>query len=71
MANGSSEDLGETFPAGAEMVSAGAAEIRFLRAAARTRLLKEHVEPAAENVGGEHKAGSAMIYIGDYEGLLE
>lgn len=56
------------YPANAEMVAQGAAEIRFLKTAIGQRLLKEHIALAAGNAGGEHKAGSAMIYIEDYEG---
>jgi len=66
MANTSEDDWGETYPANAEMVTAGAAEIRLLRAAVRNRIEKEHVLPASSGVGGEHKDGSAKIYIGDF-----
>jgi len=66
MATGSNDDWSETSPTAAEVVSAGAAEIRYLRGSVRQRLLKEHVEPDAVNVGGEHLAGSAVSYIGDY-----
>ncbi len=66
-ANTDGDSWSETSPVGAtETVGAGALEIRSLRAAVRQRLLKEHVAPAASNVGGEHKAGSAVSYIGDY-----
>ena len=66
MAHTDSTEWNETYPTDAEYVELGAREIRLLRAAVRTRLLKEHVEPAGSNVGGEHKAGSAVSYIGDY-----
>ncbi len=70
MANGDADAWDETSPAAGDVVSVGAAQIRYLRGAVRQRLLKEHVEPAAGNVGGEHKAGSAVSYIGDYSGAF-
>jgi len=70
MANASNDDWNESYPADAEYVGAGNEEIMFLRGALRTRLLKEHVAPAAAGVGGEHLAGSAMVFIDDYTAAL-
>lgn len=66
MAHTDTDGWNENYPAASESVSYGDNEIVFLRGAVRTRLLKEHVEPAAANAGGEHLAGSAKVYIGDY-----
>ncbi len=66
MANPNADAWDETSPAAGDVVFVGAAQIRNLRGAVRQRFLKEHVAPAASNVGGEHKAGSAVSYIGDY-----
>jgi len=41
-------------------------EHRETKLAVGIRMAKEHVDFAADSVGGEHKAGSAVIYIGDY-----
>lgn len=51
-------------PANGALISQGAQEIRDLRLGSGTRLGKEHVDPAAGAIGGEHIAGSAMIYYG-------
>jgi len=66
MAHTSGDEWNEAYPTNAEAVAGGASEIRLLRTAVKQRLLKEHVTPAADNVGGEHKAGSAVCFIGDY-----
>lgn len=64
-ANGDAWDIAS--PVGAtEAVGAGANEIRVLREGVGTRMSKEHVTLAASGVGGEHKLGSAIAYIGDY-----
>lgn len=67
MAHSDTAGWDEASPANAEFFALGAKEIRLLRGAARVRLLKEHVEPAAAGVGGEHLAGSAVSFIDDYE----
>jgi len=41
-------------------------EIRDLRKGVRIRLEKEHRTIAVAGVGGEHKQGSAIVYVGDY-----
>jgi len=67
MANTEAADWDELSPVSAtEAVGAGAAEIRNLRAGLADRIGKEHIIPSATGLGGEHKAGSAIIYIGDY-----
>jgi len=53
----------ELAPTNSELVKDGALEIRDLRKAARIRLEKEHILPAASSVGGEHKMGSAVAYV--------
>ena len=55
----------ESQPANTDARNLGAQEIRGLRTGLRTRLEKEHVLPAASNVGGEHIAGSAVAYRQD------
>ena len=67
MANSNGNDWDETSPALNQARRLGAAEIANLRKAVRQRLLKEHVEPDTANEGGEHKAGSAMCFIGNTE----
>ena len=57
----------ESQPANTDARNLGAQEIRGLRTGLRTRLEKEHVLPAASNVGGEHIAGSAVAYRQDGE----
>lgn len=62
MPNTTAANWSESSPALNEPRRDGAAEIVALRGAVRTRLLKEHVEPAAAGVGGEHLPGSAKAY---------
>lgn len=62
MANTSADDWDGSSPALSEPRRDGALEITSLRGAVRTRLLKEHEEPAAAGVGGEHLPGSAKAY---------
>ena len=67
MANTEAADWDELSPVSAtEAVGAGAAEIRNLRAGLADRIGKEHIIPSATGLGGEHKAGSALIFIDDY-----
>jgi hypothetical protein len=54
----------ETAPADTDAASNGAKEIRDLRIGIAARFAKEHVDPAAASVGGEHAAGSAKAYYG-------
>ena len=68
MANANANDWSESYPTAGEVVALGAAEIRYLRTGVKQRLLKEHVTPAAANVGGEHRQGSAISYFGAYTG---
>lgn len=63
MPNTTSADWSESSPALSEPRRDGALEITSLRGAVRTRLLKEHEEPAAASVGGEHLQGSAKVYV--------
>ena len=52
-----------TDPADDEEWGLGALEIRDLRIGVATRLNREHIAMAAASVGGEHKRGSAQIYV--------
>ena len=54
----------EAHPNSADLQSNGPVEITDVRIGARIRLAKEHMTMAAGSVGGEHKAGSALSYIG-------
>ncbi len=58
----------ENYPSVGEVAGGSAAEIKYLRGAVRTRLLKEHLTPASDGVGGEHLRGSAVSFIGEYTG---
>lgn len=53
----------ETDPQDSEFVEDAAQEMRDLRKGVRIRLEKEHSTPASSSAGGEHKAGSAKMYI--------
>lgn len=50
-------------PAASDLISKGDDEIRDLRTGVGIRLNKEHVTLATSSAGGEHKAGSAKVYI--------
>lgn len=63
MALGDGTAWDETSPASSDLISQGDDEIRDLRKGTRIRLAKEHDTPATSSAGGEHKAGSAKIYI--------
>jgi hypothetical protein len=54
----------EADPQNAEFVKDGAKEMRDLRIGVADRIAKEHEHPAASGAGGEHKAGSAVVYSG-------
>ncbi len=62
MANTTANDWDEGSPALTDPRRDGATEIVSLRAGIGDRLGKEHIDPAAGGVGGEHIAGSAMAY---------
>lgn len=62
MANTTEADWDESSPSLAQPRRAGALEITSLRKAVGQRLSKEHVDPAAVSVGGEHLMGSAIEY---------
>lgn len=62
MANNSETDWDEAAPAGSDPRNKGDDEIRYLRAAIRSRLEKEHEAPATSDAGGEHLAGSAKAF---------
>ena len=49
-------------PVDTELRSVGALEIRDLRIGLGIRIDKEHVALATASAGGEHKAGSAVVY---------
>ncbi len=55
----------ETAPANGDAISDGATEMRDARVGVRIRLEKEHILPEAGSVGGEHLAGSAVVYAQD------
>lgn len=50
-------------PANSALLSEYPIETRDLRIGARLRLKKEHTEPAGTTAGGEHKPGSAIVYV--------
>ena len=71
MANTSTDSWDVASPADTEFVSEGADELRYLRGSVGERLSKEHNTIETGDVsagagGGEHKAGSAKVYVGDY-----
>lgn len=68
--DGSGEGWDETAPLPGGPLPQGDDEIRDLRKGMRIRLEKEHVEPDVSSVGGEHKAGSAMVYVVANEAAL-
>jgi hypothetical protein len=57
----------EAAPAVGDAHGNGCLEIQDLRKGLRIRLAKEHITPAANSVGGEHKQGSAVFWIQDAE----
>jgi hypothetical protein len=61
--DGTGANWDETHPADGDPFPSGDTEIRDLRIGLRARLNKEHRAMAASTVGGEHIAGSAMVYI--------
>lgn len=64
MANdGSGANWDEAAPANNEYISNLPREIRDERIGNRIRVGKEHVDPAAASVGGEHIAGSAFPFV--------
>lgn len=62
MANTSNADWDPDAPADNDPRQDGALEIRVLRGGLKERIGKEHIDPDAADVGGEHIAGSAMVY---------
>ncbi len=62
MANTTNDNWDEAAPTLTDERRDGAQEIRVLRGGVGDRLGKEHVDPAAAGVGGEHIKGSAMVY---------
>ena len=62
MANTVEANWDEASPANADDISAGALEMRVLRAAVGIRNDKQHVAIEAASVGGEHLEGSARIH---------
>lgn len=61
-ASGDGTGWDEASPSDGSKISTGPIEIRDLRVGVALRLAKEHVDPAASSVGGEHKMGSALAY---------
>jgi len=66
--DGTGEGWDTADPANTEDVADGAQEIRDLRIGVGNRIAMEHVTPAGTKAGGEHLAGSAKIFVGDYSG---
>src|SRR4051812_21871905 len=62
--SGAGTGWSEGDPANDALVSEYPVETRDLRKGLRLRLKKEHTEPATSTAGGEHKAGSAVTFIG-------
>lgn len=60
--DGSGTGWDETLPQDSDNTSDGPQEIRDLRKGVALRLAKEHVDPDAASVGGEHLKGSAKAY---------
>ena len=67
MPNTTSADWDESSPVITEPRRDGALEINTLREGVGDRIAKEHVHPAAADVGGEHLEGSARAYNQDDE----
>lgn len=65
--DGTGENWSIANPEDTDVAGFGAQEIRDLRAGVGIRLSKEHVAPADDSVGGEHKKGSAVVYVQDEE----
>lgn len=59
-----------TAPANSDAERDGAKEIRDLRIGVGIRSNKEHVAAASSSAGGEHKAGSAVAYVGTSDPTL-
>lgn len=62
MANTTDQSWDIASPLGSDPISDGDNEIRLLRASIADRMNKEHITLADGGVGGEHLAGSAMVY---------
>src|SRR5258707_719613 len=60
-ADGHSWDIAS--PADDSLADLLGVEGRGLRAGIGARMAKEHVAPAAADVGGEHLSGSAIVYV--------
>lgn len=63
MALGDGTAWDEASPTNSSLVSTVDNEIIDLRVGTRLRMAKEHVTPAGSSAGGEHKEGSAVIYV--------
>lgn len=64
-ADGTGDGWSTDSPGDHSTVSTGPIEIRDLRAGVGLRVAKEHLAPADGSVGGEHLAGSAVVYQDD------
>ena len=57
-----SGDWDTAIPADTDQISAGDDSIRDFKSQVEARMLKEHTDFSTANAGGEHIAGSAMVY---------